>query len=152
METTTPRLYKGDIFIDDRGTVGFNNDLDLTDVKRFYTISNHSPGYIRAWHGHIKEAKYFTITSGSAIIGAIKMKAQGEKTILDYSYQYSQALSGTLPSVYYIPAGFANGCKLLTADSKLLIMSTSTVEESKLDDIRFNFYAETFNPFEVDFR
>ena len=152
MEITTPKLYKGDIFVDDRGTVGFNNEVDLTNVKRFYTVSNHTPGFIRAWHGHVNEAKYFVMTSGSAIIGAIRLKIKDDVMILDYGEQYSQALSATLPSVFYIPAGFANGIKLMTSDSTLMVLSTATLAESKVDDIRFNFYAETFNPFEVNFR
>ena len=152
MEITIPKLYKGDIFIDDRGTVGFNNDLDLTNVKRFYTISNHSPGFIRAWHGHMYEGKYFIVTSGSAIIGAIRMKRKDDAIILDYGEQYSQALTAALPSAYYVPPGLANGFKLMTSDTRLMILSTSTVKESELDDIRFSFYEETFNPFKEDFR
>jgi dTDP-4-dehydrorhamnose 3,5-epimerase-like enzyme len=152
MEITAPKLYKGDIFVDDRGTVGFNNDVDLTNVKRFYTVSNHTPGFIRAWHAHILEGKYFVMTSGSAIIGAVKLKTKDETIILDYGEQYSQALSATLPSVFYIPPGFANGIKLMTTDSTLMVLSTASLAESKVDDIRFNFYAETFNPFEVSFR
>ena len=63
-----PRLISGNIGIDDRGEVGFVNDFDFAEVKRFYTVANHRQGFIRAWHGHKKEAKYVTVVQGAALI------------------------------------------------------------------------------------
>ena len=164
METTIPKLYLGDIAIDDRGTVGFNNDLDLTGVKRFYTITNHVAGYTRAWHGHQNEGKYFIMLNGSAIIAAVKMKKpnvilpQAEDTVqttrweLDYTKRFSQALTAKLPSVYYIPPEYANGFNLLSPDAKVMVLSTSTIEESRKDDYRFRYEEKFYNPFGVDLR
>ena len=146
-----PKLYKGDIFVDDRGIVGFNNELDLTGVKRFYTISNHTPGYIRAWHCHLKESKYFTMLTGSAIIVAVLIAADQSEYKLNWKMKYRETLSANLPSVFYIPAGYANGSMLIEPNSKLMVFSTSTTEESKTDDIRFSF-DDMYNPFQVKIR
>ena len=46
-------------------------------------------------------------------------------------------LSALKPSVLHIPAGYANGFKSLTADTKLMFFSTSILEESQGDDVRW---------------
>ena len=147
-----PKLFKGDIAIDDRGIVGFNNGLDLSPIKRFYTIQNHVPGFIRAWHGHLKEEKYFIVTSGSAIISTILMHPQDND--LDLRFIETYTLHETIPSVLYIPAGYYNGFKLLSPGTKLLILSTSTFEESKNDDYRKSYEPGYIapDPFEVIIR
>ena len=43
---------RGGVAVDDRGEVGFVNDFTFSGVKRFYTVANHSDGFVRAWHGH----------------------------------------------------------------------------------------------------
>ena len=52
------------------GEITFFNDFDLTDIKRFYVISNHnSPvtnhNQVRAWQGHKVEQKYFFNVKGA---------------------------------------------------------------------------------------
>ena len=56
-----PRVIEGGRSVDDRGEVGFINDFDLAEAKRFYTVTNHQAGFVRAWHGHRNEAKYVTV-------------------------------------------------------------------------------------------
>ena len=51
------------------------------------------------------------------------------------------------PAVLYLPAGYANGFMSLTDDATLMFFSTSTVEESRGDDIRFD--ARYWNAWEV---
>lgn len=134
-----PKLYLGNTFVDDRGELGCINDLDLSTIKRFYTIKNHVAGFIRAWHGHMKEEKYLMVLSGSALIGAIPIIIWDGDPVLNYDgTQTAFSMTSTTPSVLYIPKGYANGFKLLTADTKLMVWSTATVEESKVDDYRFN--------------
>ena len=64
---------KGGVAVDDRGSVRFVNDFDFKNVKRFYQVSNHKEGFIRAWHGHEREGKYVYVAKGSALIGAVKL-------------------------------------------------------------------------------
>ena len=66
-----PWVISGGTAVDDRGSVTFVNDFDFSGVKRFYQVQNHRRGFIRAWHGHQKEAKYVYVPVGSALVGAI---------------------------------------------------------------------------------
>jgi dTDP-4-dehydrorhamnose 3,5-epimerase len=130
------KLIEGNLAVDDRGTVSFVNDFNFSGVKRSYMVTNHRASFIRAWHAHKREAKYVTVTRGSAIIGAVKID-NWEKPAKD-SPVSRYILSALKPSVLYIPAGYANGFMSLTEDATLVFYSTSTLEESRGDDIRYD--------------
>lgn len=119
-------LIEGGQATDDRGTVRFVNEVDFTKVKRFYLVSNHSKGFVRAWHGHKKEAKYVLVVKGAAIIGAVNEEEEVERFVL----------SDNKTQVLYIPPGHYNGFKTLTDDTQLMFFSTATLEESLEDDYR----------------
>jgi len=130
-----PELIKGGLSVDDRGTVSFVNEFKFEKVKRFYQIQNHSSGFIRAWHGHRHEAKYFYVTKGTFLVGCVQVDdwENPSKGLIVHRY----VLSSQSPSVLYIPPGFANGLKSLSEDALLMVFSTSTLEDSIKDDIRF---------------
>lgn len=138
----------GDLAVDDRGEVGFVNDFDFAGVRRFYTVSNHRRGFVRAWHGHRKEAKYVTVVQGAAVIAAVQIddwdRPSPELPVSRY------VLAAARPRVLFIPAGYANGFMSLTDDTKLMFFSTSTLAESHGDDIRFD--ARHWNPWGVEER
>ena len=102
-ESPAPRLMQGGLAVDDRGTVGFVNDFKFDDVKRFYTVSNHAVGFVRAWHAHRREAKYVTVVHGSAIMGAVKVD-NWEKPSRDARIERF-VLSALKPAVVFVPAG-----------------------------------------------
>ncbi len=131
----TPRLIEGGLAIDDRGEVSFVNDFDFTGVKRFYAVINHRPGLVRAWHAHRYETKYLFAIQGSALIGAVEID-NWQNTSTDAKV-WRFILSAHKPAILEIPAGYANGFMSLTEDAKLIFFSTSTLEESVGDDIRY---------------
>jgi dTDP-4-dehydrorhamnose 3,5-epimerase-like enzyme len=131
-----PIVMAGGLAIDDRGELGFVNDFDFEGVKRFYTVSNHSSGFVRAWHGHRREGKYVTAVSGSAVIGAVRVD-DWDNPSRDLPVK-RLVISARKPVVVYIPPGYANGFMSLTDDLKLMFFSTSTLAESAGDDIRFD--------------
>jgi dTDP-4-dehydrorhamnose 3,5-epimerase len=133
--------FKGAVFSDDRGFLRFVNDFDFSDVKRFYQVENHKKGFIRAWHGHEKEGKYVYVPKGTALVGAVDMKSETVNKFV---------LSSQSPSVLYIPPGYANGFKNLEDETIIMFFSTSTLEESKGDDIRFEW--DKWNIWEDDYR
>ena len=100
-------------------------------------VSNHKKDFIRAWHGHKKEAKFVICLSGSAWIRYVKIDdwANPSKN-LNVEQVF---LSAKKPSIFYIPGGYINGFMSLTDDMKLMFLSTSTLEESLSDDFRFAF-------------
>jgi dTDP-4-dehydrorhamnose 3,5-epimerase len=148
MNSEEVRLIAGDLVVDDRGIVRFVNDFDFAGVKRFYIIENHSPGFVRAWHAHRKEAKYFTVVQGAMLICAVRID--------DWDHPSAQlpverfVLSDVRPSILYIPPGFANGIMSLTEHAKLVVFSTLSLKESLADDIRFP--ARYWDPWHVEER
>jgi dTDP-4-dehydrorhamnose 3,5-epimerase len=127
---------EGSLSLDDRGEVGFVNDFTFDKVKRFYSVRNHKPYFVRAWHAHKREAKYVTVVQGAALIAAVKIDNWENPSKDSKVSRY--VLSDNKPSVLYIPAGYANGFMNLTDNAKLMFFSTSSIEESKGDDFRFD--------------
>ncbi len=136
MATIVPTLIHGEIAADDRGEVRFVNEFSFENIRRFYIVSNHRAGFIRAWHGHQKEEKYVTVVSGAALICAVEIDHwdQPSKNLEVHRF----ALSAAKPTVLNIPKGYANGSMTLTEDAKIVYFSTATLEESLKDDTRFD--------------
>jgi len=133
---TAPYMIEGGLAVDDRGTVSFANEFNLANVKRFYSVSNHRAGFIRAWHGRRREAQYITAVQGTSVVGAVRVD-NWENPSKDLPVERF-VLSEYKPSFLYIPAGFASGFMSLTAGAKLLFFSTATLEDSRADHVRFD--------------
>ncbi len=142
---TAPQLIEGALAVDDRGELGFVNDFNFDKVKRFYWVSNHRSGFIRAWHAHKREAKYVTVVSGAALIGAVEIDNWDNPSKDSKIWRYT--ISEKKPSVLYIPAGYANGFMSLTKKTKLMFFSTSRLEKSRGDDFRYD--AHYWNAWDV---
>ena len=140
-----PVLLEGGLSVDDRGEVGFVNDFDMDSVRRFYSVCNHRTGLVRAWHGHKKEKKFITVVNGAAIVAAVLIDNWQNPSKDLYIHRY--VLSAKKPSVLFIPNGYANGSMTLKENTKLIVFSSSTLEESEGDDIRFE--ADYWNPWEI---
>lgn len=131
-----PTLIEGGLAVDDRGRLSFANAFDFTGVKRFYLIENHRSGFVRAWHGHKKEAKFFFVLSGAAVVGAVKVDdwANPSKALPVKRF----VLAGDKPALLHLPAGFANGTMSLAEGTRIMVFSTTTLQESQGDDYRFD--------------
>lgn len=124
------KLFKGNTVRDDRGKVSFVNDFDFRDVKRFYVVENHEKGFVRAWHGHKQESKYVFVSKGWIILVILPMDSKKSK---------KYRLFADDPQILYIPPGNYNGFKTMTADTQVFFFSTSTLEQSKADDLRLDY-------------
>lgn len=124
------KVFEGKIIADDRGTVRFINDFDFEGVKRFYQVENHKSGYIRAWHAHNREGKYIYVVTGAALIGIVDFNDES-------AVPKKFVLSAEIPKVLWVPPCNANGFMSLREDTRIMFYSTSTLEESVGDDIRF---------------
>jgi dTDP-4-dehydrorhamnose 3,5-epimerase len=145
---TEPKLIRGQCAVDDRGTVGFVNDFAFADVKRFYTVTNHSSGFVRAWHGHKHEAKYCTAVRGALLVCCIRID-DWEKPSSGLPINRF-VLSEHTPAVLHVPPGYVNGFMSLTDAAKIMFFSTSTLDESLKDDFRFP--ARQWDPWRVEER
>lgn len=143
-----PTIIKGNRIFDNRGSLIFNNNLDFKEIKRFYIVHNYSKNFIRAWHGHLKEEKYIKCLSGTFQVSAVKIgnikKPNKKNKIFNYF------LNETNNDFIHIPKGYANGSMSLEDNSKLLILSTLTIQESAIDDYRFD--SRYWNPWKINER
>jgi dTDP-4-dehydrorhamnose 3,5-epimerase len=134
-------IISGGKVIDDRGSVAFINDFSFSSIKRFYQVENHKKNFIRAWHGHKKEAKYVYVASGVALIGTVNLTS---------NEIYRVILSAEKPQVLYIPSNHANGFMNLAHHTIVQFFSTSSLDDSLIDDIRFPW--NKWNIWNVDYR
>jgi len=112
-------------FGDDRGyftAINFESGM-----KRAYLIKNHKAGIIRAFHGHKKEEKTLYCIKGAFKIICISMDTGDWKSF---------TITEKGNNVLKISSRVYNGFVSLTNDSELLVLSSSTFEESKNDDFR----------------
>jgi len=129
------KLIDGGIAVDDRGSLSFVNDYNFYGVKRFYQVKNFSTTTIRAFHGHLREAKYVYVAEGSAIVAAVKLDNIEHPSKEELVHRY--VLSDKKAQVLFIPPKFANGFRPLEENTRILFFSTASLEESKGDDFRY---------------
>ena len=134
--TEEPRIIKGDLAVDDRGQVVFANEFNFSGVKRFYMVSNHNQGFVRAWHAHKKEAKYVWVVKGAAVVGIVKIDDWDKPSRNTEVKRF--IFSENKPTILYIPPGYANGFMSLSDDTQIVFFSTSTIDDSLGDDYRFD--------------
>jgi dTDP-4-dehydrorhamnose 3,5-epimerase-like enzyme len=129
-----PSLICGGIYIDSRGELKFNNSFNMSQVKRFYSITLKEKLNIRRWQGHRVEQRWFTAVSGSFRIQLIlvdnwnKPKVELNKINFD--------LSSEKLDVLHIPGGYLTSIEATSDNSTLLVMSDYSLNEID-DEYRF---------------
>ena len=129
------KVFSGGLTADKRGQLSFVNNFHFTGVKRFYQIENSGSSPVRAFHGHMKEAKYFYVAKGSILLAAVKL--DNPKSPNKNAPVYKKILSHKNPTIAVVPAGYANGFKALEKNTTVIIFSTSTLAQSLKDDYRY---------------
>lgn len=126
---------QGNSFYDERGVLNFFNNFDLSQIVRLYEIMPSDTHTIRAWQAHQNEKKWFYCNSGTFIVNLIKLD-NFEKPSKDLVAEKFY-LEAEKPSILEISGGYATGFKAVKENSKLLVFSNFSVEESKQDDYRY---------------
>jgi dTDP-4-dehydrorhamnose 3,5-epimerase len=131
----TPSLLAMGTFSDERGLLWHLNEFNVRDWVRMYFISNSSDSPSRGWHGHVHERKAFMAVSGEFEVSLV------HKSFWDLPDGQAQVetfhLTASKPSLLIVPGGYANRLTQLRRDSRALVLSDSSLEKSKADDIRF---------------
>ncbi len=131
-----PNFFKIQHHKDDRGGLYFCNEFDLSTFQRFYIISPAHKSQIRAWQAHKMELKAFLPIAG-------RIKVVMLPVINFENYQVGTPLVKILdvdaPEIIFLPGGYANGFQFLTSNSKLMVFSNFSLEDSKRDDYRFDY-------------
>ena len=139
------KLVEADIATDDRGELMVSNKFDMSRIKRFYQITNFKTPFVRAWHGHKYEDKYILVLKGVAMLAVVKIdnwKKPNKKLKIQ-----TFVLNDKKPKLLFIPGGHAHGFKTLKSDTRLLVFSTSSLNQSKKDDYRFQ--SNFWNPWTI---
>ena len=130
----TPYIIKGGEYTDERGQICYNNDIDLSDIKRIYTIENWTDEIIRGWQGHKIERRWFSAVNGSFKIDLIAID-NWDKPSKDCRL-FSFELESDELDVLCVPKGYISKIQALEPTSKLLVMADYLMGEVK-DEYRY---------------
>ncbi|MCT2409540.1 WxcM-like domain-containing protein [Chryseobacterium antibioticum] len=127
-------ILKGSKFKDDRGALKFNNDFDVSSIKRIYTIENENLSFIRGWQGHKIEQRWFACMNGKFKIGVIEID-NFDSPSNQLCPKYFELTADVL-DILHVPAGYITSIKALEEESKLLVMADYKLDEIQ-DEYRF---------------
>jgi dTDP-4-dehydrorhamnose 3,5-epimerase-like enzyme len=130
----SPNLISGNCHKDERGQLFYNNDFDLTNIKRMYVIENSSIDIIRAWQGHTIEQRWFSATKGSFKIQLIVVDNWNTPSLTLPKITYT--LHSETLDILHIPAGYISSIQALEEKSKLVVMSNYHLGELN-DEFRY---------------
>ncbi|CAM4295330.1 hypothetical protein [Zobellia nedashkovskayae] len=130
------KVFDGSNFSDKRGGLIFFNTFDMSELVRMYEISPSDTTNIRGWQGHKKEKKWFYCNAGSFIVNLIKVDnfEKPSKTLVAKRH----VLTAEQPRIIEISGGYATAFKANEANSKLIVFSNFSLEDSQEDDFRFS--------------
>ncbi|NQX55202.1 WxcM-like domain-containing protein [Pedobacter panaciterrae] len=128
-------LIKGDIYTDQRGSLRFFNNFDLGPIKRFYVSEHPDVNIVKAWQGHKKEQKWFYVIAGSFKVILVQPD-DWDNPSEDLEYE-EFVLDVNKNEVLSVPGGHASGFKALLPNSKLMVFSDFSLDDSLNDDFRY---------------
>ncbi len=129
-------MIKGGVFIDSRGQISHVNDLDMSEIERFYMIHHSDISVVRAWHAHQFEKRWFYAVKGSFTIAFVKID-DWENPSLDLVPEIYQ-LTADDSRILYVPEGYANGIKANEPDAILLVYSNKKLSVALNDSWRYD--------------
>ncbi len=130
-----PVVINGGSYSDIRGDVTYNNDFDMSSIKRIYSIQNVNTSLVRAWQGHAIERRWFSVVKGSFEIKVIKIDNWENPT--KSLEVFSRIINDENFDVLCIPGGYVSSIQALEENSKLLLMSDYRLGDIE-DEYRFD--------------
>ncbi len=130
-----PKLINGNCHSDQRGTLLYNNDFDVSLIKRIYIIENESLQFIRGWQGHQIEQRWFSVVSGKFKIQLIKIDNWEKPSVNLEAFTY--LIDSEKLNVLHVPKGYVSSIQSLELNSKLLVMADYLLGEIK-DEYRYD--------------
>ena len=132
----TIKVVEGGIFTDYRGKISHVNDLDMSEVNRFYIIHHDNTDIVRAWHAHQFEKKWFFCLKGSFTTAFVKIDDWNTPSLNLKPEVF--ILSDKVSRIICIPEGYANGIKANEPDSILMVLSNKILSEAIKDSWRYD--------------
>jgi dTDP-4-dehydrorhamnose 3,5-epimerase-like enzyme len=128
------KLTIGNHHTDARGTLIYNNDLDVSEVRRIYFIENNSMAFARGWQGHKIEHRWFAAIRGSFLIRIIAIDDWDTPTVTLNQEIYTLKTEDFM--VLHVPEGYVSSIQALEENSKLMVMADYKIGEIQ-DEYRF---------------
>ncbi|MBG6187874.1 sugar epimerase [Flavobacterium sp. CAN_S2] len=125
----------GNSFVDERGTLLYSNELDLSEIKRMYVIENKDLLIQRAWQGHRIEKRWFVAVKGKFLIKLVKIDDFENPS--DDLEVHSILINSEVLETVAVAAGYASSIQALEVGSKLIVFSNYKIGEVD-DNYRYN--------------
>ena len=123
-------------YTNELGVLNYCNSLVLNKYKRFYSITHPNKNTVRAWQGHPLEGKCFIPIKGRFLLSWVKIDCFKNPSL--NLIPETLILDSNKKKLIEIPKGYANGFKALDDNSEFLVFSELNLEESMLDNIKFD--------------
>jgi len=124
-----PNIISGSNYTDNRGELLYNNDFDVSEIKRFYIIENTDLSIVRGWQGHEIEQRWFSVAKGGFNIQLIKIddwiNPSKNLDVIEFD------LNSDKLNVLHIPSGYITCIKANVHHSKLIVMADYLMDEVK---------------------
>ncbi|WP_367329746.1 hypothetical protein [Sphingobacterium multivorum] len=123
---------QGGIAQDERGSIRFVNEFDMSLVKRFYIIRNADTELVRGWRGHKIEQRWFYVLSGEFSLDLVKIDnwAKPDQSLPVHNI----ILKACEMKVLNVPNGYATAFRALEQDSELLVYADYPLSHAVEDD------------------
>lgn len=128
-------LIQGGEFVDQRGKLLYNNELNLGDAKRMYIVENNDTNIVRAWQAHKVEKRWFVAIDGISEIRLVKID-DFENPSENLKVENFVLSAETLDCLYIQP-GYATSIQALSDNAKLAVFSNFMLGEIN-DDYKFD--------------
>jgi dTDP-4-dehydrorhamnose 3,5-epimerase-like enzyme len=123
-----PELLLGSFHSDQRGILYYNNIFNGLSIKRIYVIENSSTNLLRGWQGHKIEQRWFSAIYGSFLVKLIEIDdwdTPSKKLAVHTFILCSEKLD-----ILHVPSGYMSSIQSLKIESKLLVMTDYSLNES----------------------
>ncbi len=107
----------------------------MSEINRMYEISPADTSTVRGWQGHKAEKKWFYCNKGSFVLNLIEIDNFNNPSRALKPKRF--VLEASKPGILEITGGYATGFKAIHENSKLLVFSNFSLEDSKQDDFRY---------------
>jgi len=131
------KIILGNSHKDERGTVFFVNDFDMTAVRRLYYIEHVDVNFIRAWRGHKIEQRWFQVVNGSFCIKFVKI--DNWNTPNRNSKIITFVITEDDNKILHMPSGYASGIQALEKNSKVIVFSDYGIDHAANDNYLYSY-------------
>ena len=116
-----PSLINGNNHQDNRGILKYNNNFNLSQIKRMYIIENANIYLKRGWQGHKIEQRWFSVIAGKFKIMLLKVDNWENPSVNLELFTFE--INSENLDILHIPAGYITCIQAKEDNSKLIVMS-----------------------------